>query len=62
MELTAHLEAQLRELSASESIEVRENGARVATFRVLSPGNFAARLQNRFYVFGRSSTTSRAGY
>jgi hypothetical protein len=34
--LTADLDTRLRELAASESIEVRENGARVATFSVLS--------------------------
>jgi hypothetical protein len=34
--LTANLEAHLRELAASESVEVRENGARVATFSALS--------------------------
>jgi len=36
VELTTDLEARLRELAASESIEVRENGARVATFNALS--------------------------
>jgi len=36
VELTTDLEACLRALAASESVEVRENGARVATFSALS--------------------------
>jgi hypothetical protein len=36
VELAADLDAQLRALAASESVEVRENGARVATFNALS--------------------------
>lgn len=36
MELATDLEARLGELAASESIEVRENGARLGTFRTLS--------------------------
>src|SRR3984893_2543246 len=36
MELTSDLDACLRALAASESVEVRENGARVATFSALS--------------------------
>jgi hypothetical protein len=34
--LTTDLEASLRELASSEAVEVRENGARVATFSALS--------------------------
>jgi hypothetical protein len=36
VELTADLDACLREFAASEAVEVRENGARVATFSALS--------------------------
>ena len=36
MALTTDLEASLRELASSEAVEVRENGARVATFSALS--------------------------
>jgi hypothetical protein len=36
VELAADLDACLRSLAASESVEVRENGARVATFNALS--------------------------
>jgi hypothetical protein len=59
VELTADLEACLRELAASESIEVRENGARVATFSALSwelrgaPAKPLLRLWSEQYNFTR---------
>ena len=61
MELARELEASLREFSAAATVEVRENGGRVAPLASLS-WEVRGAAKNPFFIYGPPNTTLRAEF